>query len=75
MTIEETFSPIIHRLKQAVCERAVKSDSKIGPPAAVLTKWSNPPEKLVEKAAPRLKKLIDVAKVQKGTCSLTFLVL
>lgn len=67
MTIDETFNPVIHRVNQAICKKAVLPDSKVDDPAEILMKWSNPPEALVEQAMPNLEKLIKVAKLQKGT--------
>lgn len=69
MKIDETYSPIIHRIKEAICQRAVYPDEKIGPPPEILTKWSNPPSDLVSKALSELKKLIETAHVQKGVWS------
>jgi ATP-dependent DNA helicase 2 subunit 2 len=67
MKIEDTYSPIIHRVNQAICQRAVYPDEEVKPPSEILTKWSNPPSKLVAKATSELQTLIDVADVKKGT--------
>jgi ATP-dependent DNA helicase 2 subunit 2 len=66
MPIEDTFAPLVHRIKQAIQQRAINPTEPIGPPAEVLMKWSNPPEKLVSKAAPTLKRLQKAADVKKG---------
>lgn len=39
MKIEETFSPNVHRVNQAIKKRAIHPDGEVGEPAAVLTKW------------------------------------
>jgi len=57
MKIEDTYSPIIHRVNQAICQRAVYPDEEVKPP----------PSKLVAKATSELQTLIDVADVKKGT--------
>ncbi|KAH8815692.1 SPOC like C-terminal domain-containing protein [Xylogone sp. PMI_703] len=65
MTIEETFSPYLHRLNQAIRRRAVEPKEPVGPPADILVKWSHPPEDLVKLSAKRLDKLIEAASVKK----------
>lgn len=66
MPIEDTFAPSVHRIKQAIQQRAINPTKPIGPPAEVLMKWSNPPEQLISKAAPKLKRLQKAADVKKG---------
>lgn len=39
MTIDETYSPGVHRIHQAIRHRAIHPDGEISEPAAVLTKW------------------------------------
>ena len=67
--IDESYNPIIHRITQAIRARAVYPDEPIGPPAPILLRFSHPPEKLLEKADPEIKALIDVAEVKKGMSS------
>ena len=62
----ETYSPILHRLDQAIRWRAVYPDEPIPPPYEILTRYSKPPEELVAKSKRRLQKLIAVADVKKG---------
>jgi ATP-dependent DNA helicase 2 subunit 2 len=66
MAIEDTYSPMIHRLNQAIRRRAVEPEVPVGLPAEILMKYSKPPQELVEKSASELNRLIEVAKVLKG---------
>jgi ATP-dependent DNA helicase 2 subunit 2 len=66
MAIEDTYSPIVHRVNQAVKQRAIKPNEKVLPPAEILVKYSNPPEDLLEKSTAQLKRLIAIADVKKG---------
>ncbi|KAI9672756.1 MAG: ATP-dependent DNA helicase II subunit 2 [Alyxoria varia] len=64
--MEETFSPVLHRINQAVRYRAVYPDKDVPPPSSVLTKYSQPPQELIdqsESALTRLKEVADVKKV------------
>ncbi|QSZ30883.1 hypothetical protein DSL72_000441 [Monilinia vaccinii-corymbosi] len=65
MAIEDTFSPVLHRISQAIRRRAVKPDEGIPPPPDVLTKWSHPPSGLVEKSMTKLETLIKASDVKK----------
>lgn len=66
MTIDETYSPLLHRINQAVSRRAVHPDEPVQPPAEVLLKWSKPPEELVKASQKELNRLIAAADVKKG---------
>lgn len=66
MPIQETYSPTIHRINQAIRHRAIHPDGKIEPPADVLMQWSNPPAELIEKSASELNALQKAADVKKG---------
>lgn len=63
--IEETYSPTVHRLNQAVRRRAVHPEEPVGPPAPILVKYSYPPPELVKSSKPKLDKLIAAADVKK----------
>lgn len=68
MRFDETFSPAIHRINQAIRHRAIYPASEgIEEPAAVLTQWDHPPEELADKSTKKLKKLIAAAAIKKGT--------
>lgn len=63
--IEDTFSLKVHRLKEAIKFRAVNQMDEIPPPAPILLKYSNPPEKLLKKAETALEAVIKAADVKK----------
>ncbi|KAG4413194.1 hypothetical protein IFR04_013659 [Cadophora malorum] len=65
MTIEETFSPTVHRVNQAIRQRAIHPDGEVGEPAPVLTKWSKPPAELIANAEPQLEALLKISGVTK----------
>lgn len=66
MAIEDTYSPIIHRINQGIRRRAVQPSEPVAPPADILVKFSNPPSELVSQSVTRLKTLINAADVKKG---------
>jgi len=67
MPFEDTYSPNIHRINQAIRHRAIYPGGDLPKePAPILTKWQNPPEKLVADASESLERLIATAAVKKG---------
>jgi ATP-dependent DNA helicase 2 subunit 2 len=66
MAVEDTYSPIVHRINQAVKLRAIRPNERVQPPAESLVKFSHPPEDLVNESASQLKRLIAAADVKKG---------
>ena len=66
MPMTETYSPVLHRLEQAVRWRAVHPDEPIPPPYEILTRYSKPPDELVAQSKRRLEKLIAAADLKKG---------
>lgn len=66
MSIDETYSPMVHRIRQAIEDRAINPTEPVKPPSDILMKWSHPPERLVSQAAPQLETLVNIAHVQKG---------
>ena len=62
--IDETFSPLLHRIDQAVRFRAVHPDAPIPPPSEILTRYTHPPEHLVINSKKRLEKLIAASDVK-----------
>ena len=66
MPMTETYSPVLHRLDQAVRWRAVHPNEPIPPPYEILTRYSKPPDDLVKQSKRRLEKLIGAADVKKG---------
>lgn len=65
MPINDTYSPVLHRIDQAVRWRAVHPNEPIPPVYEILTKYSKPPEQLVAKAKRQLEKLVAAADVKK----------
>lgn len=66
MPVNETYSPVLHRIDQAVRWRAVRPSEPIPPPYEILTRYSKPPEELVVNAKHQLAKLMSAANVKKG---------
>ena len=66
MALTDTFSPILHRLDQAVRWRAVHPNEPVPPPYEILTRYSKPPDELAAKSQRKLEKLVAAADVKKG---------
>ena len=66
MPMADTYSPILHRIDQAVRWRAVHANEPVPPAYEILTRYSKPPEQLVAKAKRQLEKLVAAADVKKG---------
>lgn len=66
--LDDLYSPIIHRINQALRERAVDHKKKvediIEAEPKILMKYSEPPEELITKAKPQIKTLIKFADVK-----------
>ncbi|PYH69850.1 ATP-dependent DNA helicase 2 subunit KU80 [Aspergillus vadensis CBS 113365] len=69
LPIDDSFSPVLHRIDSAVRHRAIHPNDPIPPPAPVLTKFSHPPDDLVEKSKKYLDKLVAVSDVKKAMIS------
>ncbi|KAI9839005.1 MAG: ATP-dependent DNA helicase II subunit 2, partial [Sclerophora amabilis] len=65
MQMEDTFSPVLHRIDQAVRWRAIHPTEAIPPPYEILTKYSQPPPELVQNAKSQLESLKSTADVKK----------
>ncbi|KAG2418701.1 hypothetical protein HFD88_001802 [Aspergillus terreus] len=65
LPIEDSFSPVLHRINAAIRSRAIHPNEPIPPPSERLTKFSHPPDELVEKSKKYLEKLMEVAEVKK----------
>ena len=65
--MEDTYSPTLHRIDQAIRWRAAHPIDPIPPPPPILTKYSRPPEDLLEQAEPKLARLIAAADVKEGS--------
>lgn len=66
MTIDETYSPLIHRIDQAIRYRAAKPEAGIKPAADILLKWTSPPAEIVSQSASQLHRLVKAADIKKG---------
>lgn len=66
MAIEDCFSPLLHRINQAIRSRAIQPNSPIPPIPEVLEKLSHQPEGLQAASKDVLEGLISVADVKKG---------
>ncbi|KAG0644451.1 SPOC like C-terminal domain-containing protein [Tuber brumale] len=64
-TVDETFSPILHRINQVVRWRAVHPDEPLPPAHEILTKYNCPPETLLVVSTDTLRKLIEASGVKK----------
>ena len=64
-SMDETPSPALHRVSQAIRHRAIFPDSEPPPPQEALTEYSHPPKALVEDAQSSLDRVISTADVKK----------
>lgn len=64
--IDDTYNPIIHRINQAIRQRAVNPEGEIDPIPPILVRYAAPPEDLVEKSKSQIESLISAAQVKKG---------
>ena len=64
--LHDLYSPIIHRVNQAVRARAVATDGNIAAVPDILKKYSEPPEMLIKQARPQIDALKKVAELKKG---------
>lgn len=65
--MSETYSPVLHRIDQAIRWRAVHPNKPIPPPHEILVRYSEPPKELVIGAKRKLEELVSAANVKKGT--------
>lgn len=75
MSIEDSFSPVLHRIHQSVKRRAVRPDEPVQAPADVLIQYSKPPDDLLELSHSELKEVIDAADIKKGAPLFELLIL
>jgi ATP-dependent DNA helicase 2 subunit 2 len=64
--MDETYSPLLHRINQAVRWRAVHPLDPVPPVHEILTKYAHPPQELLKLAKENLENLAAVADVKKG---------
>ncbi|KAF2156753.1 putative ATP-dependent DNA helicase II subunit 2 [Myriangium duriaei CBS 260.36] len=64
-SIEETFSPMLHRVNQVIRHRAVHGEGPIPPIPSSLTRFSHPPESLTSAAQSQISTLISAADIKR----------
>ena len=65
MALEDTYSPLLHRIEQAKRFRAIHPREPIPAIPETLTKYAHPPEDLTLSAKPALQRLMKAADVKK----------
>ena len=63
---EDVYSPVVHRINQAIAYRAVHPNKPLPPPANILLKYSHPPEDLVKGSEKVRQNMIEAFNVKKG---------
>lgn len=71
--IDDTYSPIIHRVNQAIRFRAVHPDQPFeAPTGGILMRYAQPSQDLIKKAKSEIDALIEAADVKKGMTIIKF---
>lgn len=65
LTIDDAFSPVLHRVQQCIRHRAVHPSLPIPPIPEILTKFSKPPPAAAQAAEPLLRAILDAADLKK----------
>ncbi|KAH8692933.1 putative Ku family DNA helicase [Talaromyces proteolyticus] len=63
--LEDSYSPLLHRIEQAIRWRAIHPNEPLPPPSEKLTRLSKPPQEVQERAKKYLDRIINVADVKK----------
>lgn len=66
LPMNDSFSPLLHRIESAVRYRAIHLNDPVLEPSGQLTKFAHPDEDMVKKSARYLEALICAADVKKG---------
>ena len=66
---EDTYSPLLHRINQAISYRAVNPDKPVPPPLDVLVKYSKPPDDITKASEKVRTRMIEAFNVKKGMFS------
>lgn len=66
LPIDESFSPLLHRIESAVRYRAVHPNDPILDPSERLTEFAHPSEEMIKNSKSHLEKLMSTADVKKG---------
>ncbi|KOS48871.1 hypothetical protein ACN38_g83 [Penicillium nordicum] len=65
LPIDESFSPLLHRIESAVRYRAVHPNDPVLDPSERLTEFAHPSEEMVKNSKSHLEKLMSTADVKK----------
>ncbi|KAF3022670.1 ATP-dependent DNA helicase II subunit 2 [Penicillium rubens] len=65
LPIDESFSPLLHRIESAVRYRAVHPNDPVLDPSERLTEFAHPSEDMVKNSKSHLEKLMSIADVKK----------
>ncbi|KAF7718434.1 Uncharacterized protein PECH_005915 [Penicillium ucsense] len=65
LPIEDSYSPLLHRIEAAVRYRAVHPNDPVLEPSEQLTKLAHPSQVLIERSSPYLEKLVQASNVKK----------
>ncbi|GAB7339732.1 hypothetical protein MBLNU457_6297t1 [Dothideomycetes sp. NU457] len=63
--IDDTFSPILHRVNQVIRHRAIYAGHDLPPIPDILTKYSHPPSTLIVNAKPSLDAVLAAADIKR----------
>jgi len=69
LAMDDSYSPLLHRIEQAVRWRAIHPNEPLPPPSEKLTRLSRPPEELQSRAKKYLDRVMATADVKKGLLS------
>jgi ATP-dependent DNA helicase 2 subunit 2 len=67
--MDDSYSPLLHRIEQAVRWRAIRPNEPLPPPSNKLTQLSKPPADLQARAKKYLDQIIAAGDVKKGDFS------
>ncbi|KAK7531676.1 putative Ku family DNA helicase [Phyllosticta citribraziliensis] len=62
---EDAYSPVLHRVQQAIRWRAVRPMDELPPPPGILTRFMHPPEHVLKAAGAKLDALIKAADIKR----------
>ena len=63
--LDDTYSPMLHRINQVIKNRAVHSNAEPPPPTDILVKYMHPPAELLKQSQRSLDKVVKTADVKK----------
>lgn len=69
--LDDLYSPMVHRVNRAIRDRAIEPEKAPAKIPEILTKYSGPPERLVDRAKPQIEALRKIADVKPGMVRMT----